>query len=293
MSCHKKIRGRKKNLDKNLASHLSIFCELTNKSALQTPKKIFLANDGDSFRQVFRKTVLVHEIFSEVFMDRQNQRDSMETSAGLDRLREFFRNRIGRGRRFATAREMAQELNLEPSRATILYKFLKGAEPRAGIVLDWLERLGISVMYPEGDCEGVEFVPVLNGCAGAGAYYPITGDDNWDSLRAVDRAMLTRLRVNPDQCYFLDVVGDSMEPLFSDGSTLLIDTSDNARLYPTDGKIYVVRYIDAIMVKRLQLTRDSVTLCSENPMHRPINIPLEDMDRFQVLGRVRWYSVNT
>ncbi len=217
-----------------------------------------------------------------------------ETScASIDRLRDFFRDRIGPGRRFATAREMAQELSLEPSRATILYKFLKGAEPRAGIVLEWLEKLGISVLYPEGRSDGVEYIPVFNGMTGAGEYLPSSGDGQCERIRAMDRTMLQRLNVDASRCYFLDVMGDSMEPLFSDGSTLLVDTSDNARLYPIDGKIYVVRYIDSIMVKRLQLSHDHVTLCSENPLHRPVIIPQADMDRFAVLGRVRWYSVST
>ncbi len=220
------------------------------------------------------------------------EQESRREGGGIDRLRDFFRDRIGPGKRFATAREMAAELNLEPSRATILYKFLKGAEPRAGVVLDWLEKLGISVTYPDGICEGVEYIPVLNGRTGAGEYIPSGGDGECERIRAVDRALFTRLRVDPGQCYFLDVMGDSMEPLFSDGSTLLIDTSDNARLYPIDGRIYVVRYIDSILVKRIQLTPDSIVLCSENPLRKPIPIPSEDMDRFAVLGRVRWYSVS-
>ncbi len=222
-------------------------------------------------------------------MDRQEGRQDI---GGIDRLRDFFRDRIGPGRRFATAKEMASCLNLEPSRATILYKFLKGAEPRAGVVLDWLERLGISVTYPDGACGGVEYIPVLNGRTGAGEYIPAPGDGECDSIRAMDRSLFTRLRVDPAQCWLLDVMGDSMEPLFSDGSTLLVDTSDNARLYPIDGKIYVVRYIDAILVKRIRLTPGEITLLSENPLRRPIPIPAEDLDRFTILGRVRWYSVS-
>lgn len=213
--------------------------------------------------------------------------------SGLERLREFFRAQIGKGKRFATARDMAAELRLGTSRATILYKFLRGAEPRAGVVLDWLERMGISVLYPEGSCEGVDFIPLLEGRTGAGEYYPSGEDGSVRRICAVDRSIISRLRVDPARCCFLDVQGDSMEPLFSDGSTLLVDCSDSARLYPVDGKIYVVRYLDAVLVKRIRLQPGQITLCSENPLRRPIQIPPEDMDRFEVVGRVRWYSVST
>ncbi len=220
--------------------------------------------------------------------------EEKEDNGGLDRLRDFLRDLIGNGKRFNNAREMSAALNLEPSRATILYKFLKGAEPRAGVVLDWFERLGISVVYPDGACarNGVEYIPVFNGRAGAGEYFPTFGDGECESIRAVDRSLFHRMQLNPRQCWMLDVVGDSMEPLFSDGSALLVDASDNARCYPIDSKIYVVRYIDAIMVKRLRLRLGEVVLLSENPLRRPIPIPSEDMDRFSILGRVRGYSAS-
>ncbi|MDO5537028.1 MAG: S24 family peptidase, partial [Desulfovibrionaceae bacterium] len=170
----------------------------------------------------------------------------------------------------------------------------KGAEPRAGIVLDWLEKLGISVIYPKegASCEGVEYIPVFNGRTGAGAYYPSEGDGECETIRAVDRAFINRLRVSPNNLYFLDVMGDSMEPLFSDGATLLVDTSDNAKHYLMDGKIYVVNLEDAVLVKRIQMSPDEIVLCSENPMHAPIRVPASEMDRFRVIGRVRWYTVN-
>ena len=209
----------------------------------------------------------------------------------LDRLRGFLRDRIGPGKAFPNAKAMATALNLGPTRATILYKFLKGADPRAGVVLDWLEKLGVTIVYPEGECDGVEFLPVMNCPVGAGEYMPSSPDDEgFDKIRAVDRSYFVRTHVNPNNCCFLDVVGDSMEPLFSNGSSLLVDMSQEAKLYLVDGKIYVVRYIESCMVKRISLTPKCIVLLSENPLHPPI--PIEDPDRFEVLGRVRWYSVD-
>ncbi|MBU3832039.1 MAG: S24 family peptidase [Candidatus Desulfovibrio faecigallinarum] len=217
--------------------------------------------------------------------------DLANINTNLDRLRDFLRSRIGRGKTFNTAREMAEALNLGPTRATILYKFLKGADPRAGVVLDWLEKLGITVIYPEGECDGVEYLPVMNCRAGAGVYLPSSPEDGeFDKVRAFDRSYFRRMHINPADCCFLDVMGDSMEPLFSNGSTIMVDMSQDAKLYLVDGKIYVVRYMDGILVKRIALTTESITLCSENPLHAPITI--EDPSQFEVIGRVRWYSVN-
>ena len=81
-----------------------------------------------------------------------------------------------------------------------------------------------------------------------------------------------------------------MEPLFSDGSTLMVDMSEDAKRYLVDGKIYVVRYEDGVLVKRIHLTPSEVVLLSENPLHAPVRI--DTPEAFEVIGRVRWYSVN-
>lgn len=222
--------------------------------------------------------------------------DGIEVSQ-LDRLRDFFRSQIGPERRFATAREMAEVLNLPQSRSTVLYKFLKGAEPRAGIVLEWLEKLGISVLLPDithvpgGTPQKVEFLPVMNCRAGAGEYLPSSPEDGeYRAFRAFDSEYFRRMNVNPGKCCFLDVQGDSMEPLFSNGSSLLVDMSEEARRYLIDGKIYVVRYEEGVLVKRIHLTPSEIVLLSENPLHAPVRI--DNPEAFEVIGRVRWYSVN-
>ncbi len=226
--------------------------------------------------------------------DGEGQLERPEPRTSLERVRQFFLSLIGRGRRFASASAMARALGLIGSQASTLYKFLHGAEPRIGVVLDWLEKLGVRLQYPEGSTNfsEVELLPVFNGLAGAGAYIPGPGDADCDHMRPFDRNFFLQNRINPNNCYLVDVCGDSMEPMFSDGSTLLVDTADDVKYSPIDGKIYVVRYGDSVMAKRLKISADSVTLCSENPLHKPIVIQLDELDDFEILGRVRWYTVN-
>lgn len=121
----------------------------------------------------------------------------------------------------------------------------------------------------------------LGASAGAGAWAheeaPIGAfrfSARWLRQQGLDPAQLSAIRVE----------GDSMEGTLRDGDEILVDRSPR----PLRDGIHVVRAGDALLVKRLDLSRPgTITLVSDNPAYRPLELPPEDV---QVIGRVVWKS---
>jgi len=96
----------------------------------------------------------------------------------------------------------------------------------------------------------------------------------WLREQGLDPRMLSAIRVE----------GDSMEGTLRDGDEILVDRSPR----PLRDGIHVVRTGEALLVKRVDLGRPgTITLVSDNPAYRPIELPPEDV---QVIGRVVWKS---
>ncbi len=96
----------------------------------------------------------------------------------------------------------------------------------------------------------------------------------WLREQGLDPRMLSAIRVE----------GDSMEGTLRDGDEILVDRSPR----PLRDGIHVVRTGEALLVKRVDLGRPgTITLVSDNPAYRPIELPAEDV---QVIGRVVWKS---
>jgi phage repressor protein C with HTH and peptisase S24 domain len=75
-----------------------------------------------------------------------------------------------------------------------------------------------------------------------------------------------------------------MEATLRDGDEILVDRTQRAW---RDG-IHVVRSGDALLVKRLDLSRPgTVTLLSDNKAYAPVELPAGDVE---VIGRVVWKS---
>lgn len=133
---------------------------------------------------------------------------------------------------------------------------------------------------PRGEWVDVPRLP-LGASAGAGALAfdeaPIGAfrfSSHWLRQQGLDPAQLSAIRVE----------GDSMEGTLRDGDEILVDRSPR----PLRDGIHVVRAGDALLVKRLDLSRPgTITLVSDNPAYRPLELPPEDV---QVIGRVVWKS---
>ena len=128
-------------------------------------------------------------------------------------------------------------------------------------------------------------IPVYDVAASAGGGVVIHRENikyhasfRMDWLRRITNAPLEMLAV-------ISVDGDSMQPTLSPEDTVLIDMTQT---YPKKDGIYVLRYGDDVLVKRIQIdpVRQHATILSDNLAYPPIErVNPEDI---KVIGRVLW-----
>ena len=88
--------------------------------------------------------------------------------------------------------------------------------------------------------------------------------------------------IDPEQSNIISVRGESMEPTLPDGCSILVDRK---RREPQEGRIFVMRTEDGLVVKRLGLDEeDRWELRSDNPDWRATPMSPEA----EVVGEVRW-----
>ena len=93
---------------------------------------------------------------------------------------------------------------------------------------------------------------------------------------------LDRHAIDPKQCNIISVRGESMEPTLPDGCSILVDRK---RGEPHEGRIYVMRTDEGLVVKRLDKDEKGRWLVvSDNPDWPPAPM-LYGTD---IIGEVRW-----
>lgn len=137
-----------------------------------------------------------------------------------------------------------------------------------------------------GSVPDVMHVPILDLSAGAGVGIE-NGEVEIIGLMPFDLKMLLILGVRPEKARAGRVRGTSMEPTIHDGSMFVMNI---ARRDLEDGGIFAIATTDGVLVKRVQrLTDGSVLLVSDNrEMYSPEHVPVSELDRLNVIGRVVW-----
>lgn len=90
-------------------------------------------------------------------------------------------------------------------------------------------------------------------------------------------------------CYVIEVVGSSMEPLIDDGSFVIVDPLQTQ--YIKD-KVYVVKYNDEIYIKKVEIDEKTnfMILKSINPNYENVYIPGNESQLVTILGRaIKFY----
>lgn len=92
---------------------------------------------------------------------------------------------------------------------------------------------------------------------------------------------------NPDNMVLMRVSGDSMQPEILNDDVVLLDQSKTDIL---PGRIYAVRFEEAIYLKRVDMLPGKVILKSANPAYPPLELDIRDQQRdaFRVIGQVLW-----
>ena len=132
--------------------------------------------------------------------------------------------------------------------------------------------------YEDGPEETIEQLTEVAAAAGIGAS---TYDETVTAKVPFRSSWLRRNRINPRHCQIIGVRGTSMEPTLPDGCSIIVDQN---RLELRDGRIYVMRTEEGLVVKRTKLNAQGWWLMSDNPAWPPLFLT-EETD---VIGEVRW-----
>ena len=96
---------------------------------------------------------------------------------------------------------------------------------------------------------------------------------------------LKRHSIDPEQSHIISVRGDSMEPTLPGGCSILVDRK---RREPHEGRIYVMRTEEGLVVKRLGWDeKGRWELLSDSPDWRTTPMSLGT----EIIGEVRWSAV--
>jgi len=111
--------------------------------------------------------------------------------------------------------------------------------------------------------------------------------ENEQSINMVFRSYFFNktIQAAPANCFMLRIKGDSMSPVYNDGSDLLVDT---ARTKIKEGPGFIVRIEDVIYCKLLSKLPDGrVRLSSINKSYDPFE-GTPGKDNFEIIGEVVW-----
>ncbi len=191
-----------------------------------------------------------------------------------------------------TQTEFANKLGISP--ATLNHLLNRDNEPRLSRITRIAEELHVSLDHIlTGQVEGMRAVfslsriPLLDISVSAG-----------DGVEALEAGQSTEALEFPEDWLrenfgrieglrLMRVKGDSMEPKLVDGSLLMIDIN----LTENSDGLYVVRYYDQLLVKRVQFEGKTVRLSSENASYHDTIIDLSnnaDREALRLIGRAVW-----
>lgn len=181
---------------------------------------------------------------------------------------------------------------------TTLYDVLRGDHAPKGLH-KIADALGANIRYLEsgtgpelasqnGDESpyGGHLVPLFNvsGSMGTGSDVP----DHIELVRNISLDISELRKVasfsNPKNLSFITGYGNSMEPTFADGDTLLIDQGITDVRFEA---VYALEKGDELFIKRIQRRTDGTLLMlSDNKLYEPQTISKADLPTFRVRGRV-------
>lgn len=193
---------------------------------------------------------------------------------------------------FRYQNELASALGINPSAITQARK--KDSIPARWILLlyrkyglnpDWLEE-GIGPTFIKSSWtheDQFRKVPKFKArlCAGGGSFEVGSEIEGYYSFR---KDWLSK-KGTAEKMVLLDIFGNSMEPEFREGDTVLIDKSQKDVLA---GAVYAVGIDDTIMVKRVEKHPKGLVLLSDSTKYESLYLENEDVNRVRIIGKVIW-----
>jgi phage repressor protein C with HTH and peptisase S24 domain len=132
------------------------------------------------------------------------------------------------------------------------------------------------------DAPGMVSVPVFDFHVSAGSGEVAESEEPVARI-AFDRDLLVAHGISPKAPGLMVAAGYSMQPTIDDGDPIVIDRTDRE---PRD-KIYVFRRGGMLLIKELRRRSDgTLALISHNPSWPPEELPRDEADELEIIGRV-------
>ena len=209
----------------------------------------------------------------------------------LSRL-DAFLQKVYEATGFRYQNELASALGINPSGITqarktdsVPAKWILLLYRKYGLNPGWLEEGVGPIFIKSTHTDGAEFrqVPKVKArlCAGDGSFEVGSEIEEYYSFRM---DWLSK-KGTAEKMVLLDIFGNSMEPEFREGDTVLIDESQKDVLA---GAVYAVGIDDTIMVKRVEKHPKGLVLLSDNTKYESLYLENEDVNRVRIIGKVIW-----
>ena len=209
----------------------------------------------------------------------------------LSRLDSFLQ-KVYEATGFRYQNELASALGINPSGITqarkndsVPAKWILLLYRKYGLNPGWLEEGVGPIFIKSTHTDGAEFrqVPKVKArlCAGGGSFEVGSEIEGYYSFRM---DWLSK-KGTAEKMVLLDIFGNSMEPEFREGDTVLIDESQKDVLA---GAVYAVGIDDTIMVKRVEKHPKGLVLLSDNTKYESLYLENEDVNRVRIIGKVIW-----
>ena len=163
-------------------------------------------------------------------------------------------------------------------------KLARDIEKKLGLSYGWMDTNHTADEWPDDNIINLKRISI-QACCGA------NGIQNYEDEAFVEQIQVSRpwfqeniSKVREQGYELITASGDSMEPTFRNGDLIVVDRQDSD--LKRDG-VFCVLIDDDLYVKRVQRIPGAILFISDNPLYRPFEIPLKEIDfRLQVLGRV-------
>lgn len=205
-------------------------------------------------------------------------------------LVEGMKNMIGQDKTYANPTQMAKACDVAPNQIIRYLKHERGKHIQ--VLAKVLDKIGAKIVFPadsyDNEMNNFHHVPkaLARPSDGGGN---LQTDDTLENTYAFSLDWLSK-KGKPECMKLMAVTGESMAPRIEDGDHILVDESQKD-LY--EGRIYVVRIDQEIVVKRIAKEPGKILLMSDNQEAEPkkIEINLKDQSlSWEPIGRVLYVA---
>ena len=159
---------------------------------------------------------------------------------------------------------------------------LTNLRTKAAVLAD----MGLREYDPEDflELDSDDFVGVNEITASAGTGAEVISEQITDRVK-FRRTWMRKHGMKAYLCRLIKVIGESMEPTLPDGASILVDMGQQE---PRDGRIFVIRIEDEIVVKRLIHDPEAGWLLQSDNRNKRAWPTVPWPDEARIVGEVKW-----